>query len=83
MCTHTYGCVSVLSLIAHSYCIVFPQALFQIALAVLECNKRQLLEASDEGEAMCCLNEFMANISNKDHVTGKSYDENMVCVVIM
>ena len=55
-----------------------PQALFQIALAILECNKRQLLEATDEGEAMCCLNEFMANISNKNHAVGKSYDENMV-----
>ena len=47
---------------------------------MLECNKRQLLESSDEGEAMCCLNEFMANIGNKDHVAGKSYDENMVCL---
>ena len=58
--------------------LTLPQALFQIALAILECNKRQLLEATDEGEAMCCLNEFMANISNKNHAVGKSYDENMV-----
>ena len=57
---------------------IFPQALFQIALAILECNKRQLLEATDEGEAMCCLNEFMANISKRNHAVGKSYDENMV-----
>jgi len=63
------------------HCVVCPQALFQIALAVLECNKRQLLEASDEGEAMCCLNEFMANIGNKDHVAGKSYDDNMVSLI--
>ncbi|XP_065900835.1 TBC1 domain family member 9-like isoform X2 [Dysidea avara] len=59
------------------------KALFQIALAVLECNKRQLLESSDEGEAMCCLNEFMANIGNKDHVAGKSYDENMPAATYM
>ena len=58
--------------------IIFPQALFQIALAILECNKRQLLEAGDEGEAMCCLNEFMANISMKNHAVGRSCDENMV-----
>ena len=58
--------------------VTLPQALFQIALAILECNKRQLLEATDEGEAMCCLNEFMANISKRNHAVGKSYDENMV-----
>ena len=58
--------------------LILPQALFQIALAILESNKQQLLKATDEGEAMCCLNEFMANITNKNHTVGKDYEENLV-----
>ncbi|XP_065191031.1 TBC1 domain family member 9-like [Sycon ciliatum] len=42
------------------------KALFQVALAVLEANRRDLLEVDDEGEAMSRLTEYLERVNNRD-----------------
>ncbi|RWS27291.1 hypothetical protein B4U80_07050 [Leptotrombidium deliense] len=39
---------------------------FQVALAILECNEEVLLSAKDDGEAMTVLSGFLENVVNRD-----------------
>ncbi|RWS02354.1 hypothetical protein B4U79_08485 [Dinothrombium tinctorium] len=39
---------------------------FQVALAILECNEEALLKAKDDGEAMTILSGFLENVVNRD-----------------
>ena len=42
------------------------QALFQIALTVLDANKRDLLAVDDDGEAMSVLGKYLGRVTNRD-----------------
>lgn len=42
------------------------KVVFQVALAILECNHEALLKAKDDGEAMTVLTGYLENISNRD-----------------
>lgn len=43
--------------------------IFQVALAILDCNSEALLTAKDDGEAMTVLTGYLENISNRDATT--------------
>lgn len=42
------------------------KVVFQVALAILDCNQEALLKAKDDGEAMTVLTGYLENISNRD-----------------
>lgn len=46
--------------------VVCLQALFQIALAVLDANRRDLLAVDDDGEAMSVLGKYLGCVTNRD-----------------
>ena len=50
----------------HVYAIL-PQVLFQVSLAILKYNETQLLNSSDEIEAMTVVNDFMGKIGQKQN----------------
>lgn len=43
-----------------------PQVIFQVALTILDNNKKELLNCKDDGEAMPILSSYLENVGNRD-----------------